>query len=92
MHLVASLKAWLALKLPRRDRSRPTRTASSDTPPERRSDPSAATPGRLARWAAISVERRLRVLSVALAVSLAGLSITAMLALRQADRPSLSPR
>lgn len=83
MQLVASLKAWLAMKLPRRDRSRPSRAD-----PRARPDPEAdvTAPGRLARWAGSSVERRLRVLSVALAVSLAGLSVTAVLSLRQADQ------
>ncbi|MEY4652783.1 MAG: putative twitching motility protein methyl-accepting chemotaxis protein [Pseudomonadota bacterium] len=81
MNLLASLQAWLALKRPRLDRRRTRQPAKSAVP-----ETAVPAQGRLARWAGVSVERRQRILSVALALSLTGLSVTAVVSLRQADQ------
>lgn len=83
MNLVASLKAWLATKLPR--------LAPSSTRPRRAVRPAperaaVLVPGRTSWWAGVPVEQRLRALSVAVALSLTLLAVTALISIRQADQ------
>ncbi|MEY2617122.1 MAG: putative twitching motility protein methyl-accepting chemotaxis protein [Pseudomonadota bacterium] len=80
MYLLASLKAWLAMKLPRRDRAR------GRGRPAPRDGTSQGAAARTAWWTAGPVERRLRILSVVLSVALAVLAVTAVVSLRQADQ------
>ncbi|MEY2801723.1 MAG: putative twitching motility protein methyl-accepting chemotaxis protein [Pseudomonadota bacterium] len=83
MNLVASLKAWLAPALSRLGRSR---APHADRPIRPAPEAAAPAQGRTARWAGAPVEWRVRVLSSALALSLAALSVSAVLSLRRADQ------